>query len=955
MNKLGCLTAAFLVVLCCLPMMGASGSDGGEVPGVRAARRTIVVDAGGGGDYTRIQWAIDNASNGDIVFIEKGTYFENIIVDKSIKIVGECNINTIINGESNGNVVEITSNEVIFTGFNITGSMSWGHGGIAVQGAIDCRIENNTCQNNRGFGIYLYEANNITVNNNNCYKNNKDGICLSRTSYCNITNNICLSNFNGGIGISTYSRKNVISNNLCSKNDQGIILGSNNYLSNNLCILNIRNGLLIEDGNNNDVNNNTCKLNGDDGICMIGYSDKGCNSNKLHLNICNSNQDNGIAIYNNSYNNILRNNSLQSNTLYGIKVRYWPSNNLVYHNNFLFNNDNGTQAYDDGTDNEWDDGFKGNYWSDRTTPDINEDGIVDNPYNITGTANAQDHFPLTYPISTQLIFADAGLDVTIDSHQTISFDGSNSWGSPSIANYTWSFEYDSKPIFLYGSNPSFTFDIPGTYVITLNVTNDAGDFDTDWMIVNVKEGQPPLDIDPPTAKAGPDQVIHQNETVTFNASGSLDNVGIVNYTWTFTYNGANVTLYGISPSFTFDIPGTYRITLNVSDARGNRATDSMTLTVRDSTWPKANAGANIVIDQHEVAMFDASDSTDNVGIVNYTWSFYYRAKEIFLFGSTPSFRFDDAGTYTVTLNVTDAEGLWDTDALTVTVRDITPPIANTGNDMTIMQGDRAYFNAGGSSDNVGIANYTWFFLSDSREIVLEGWNTSFVFNIHGEYDVTLTVSDLAGNTASDNLTVTVLERPPSLEIDSDSDGFNDTYENLSGSDPYDPLSTPLDLDGDGWNNSIEVQAGTDPYRKESVPPDRDGDGIPDVLDPDRDGDGVANGDDAYPDDGGKWEEDVETGGRSLWWILGISLALVVAGVVAGAVLVRRRRREREGDEVGGEREDVNGSDEDEVGRVGKGGGDEGNEDEDEGGVGVELEVRGGGGSKLRGGMFGSEE
>ena len=116
----------------------------------------------------------------------------------------------------------------------------------------------------------------------------------------------------------------------------------------------------------------------------------------------------------------------------------------------------------------------------------------------------------------------------------------------------------------------------------------------------------------------------------------------------------------------------------------------------------------------------------------------------------------------------------------------------------------------------------------------------------------------------------------------------------------------------------------------------DGDGITDVLDDDRDGDGFPNWEDAYPDDGGKWDEDVEAGGRWLWWIPGIVLALVVGGVVVGAVMVRRRKK-REGED---REKDVDGSDEDELGRVGKGGDEEG---EDEGG------------SKQRGGMFGSEE
>ena len=150
------------------------------------------------------------------------------------------------------------------------------------------------------------------------------------------------------------------------------------------------------------------------------------------------------------------------------------------------------------------------------------------------------------------------------------------------------------------------------------------------------------------------------------------------------------------------------------------------------------------------------------------------------------------------------------------------------------------------------------------------------------------------------------------------DTFNDTYELISGSgsDPYDHLSTPFDIDGDGWNNTIEVTIGTDIYDNGSFPDDSDHDGIPDPLDPDRDGDGFPNWDDAYPDDGESWDEDVEAGGRSLWWIWGIVLVMVVVGAIVGAVLVGRKQGKAEEDEVDeGDEDDGNENDGGEMDRV----------------------------------------
>jgi hypothetical protein len=63
----------------------------------------------------------------------------------------------------------------------------------------------------------------------------------------------------------------------------------------------------------------------------------------------------------------------------------------------------------------------------------------------------------------------------------------------------------------------------------------------------------------------------------------LDSFGIItNYTWTFTYEGLHITLYGISPNFVFWATGDYPVVLTVRDAAGNEAMDTLVITVNDS-------------------------------------------------------------------------------------------------------------------------------------------------------------------------------------------------------------------------------------------------------------------------------------------------------------------------------------------------------------------------------------
>ncbi|HXK36122.1 MAG TPA: PKD domain-containing protein, partial [Candidatus Paceibacterota bacterium] len=93
---------------------------------------------------------------------------------------------------------------------------------------------------------------------------------------------------------------------------------------------------------------------------------------------------------------------------------------------------------------------------------------------------------------------------------------------------------------------------------------------------------PPGDTDPPVADAGVDQTVLAGELVTFDASGSTDNVGIVNWTWTFTWNSVPVELWGEVVTYTFDSPfQDVTVTLTVRDDAANSDTDEMIVHIGD--------------------------------------------------------------------------------------------------------------------------------------------------------------------------------------------------------------------------------------------------------------------------------------------------------------------------------------------------------------------------------------
>jgi PKD repeat protein len=345
--------------------------------------------------------------------------------------------------------------------------------------------------------------------------------------------------------------------------------------------------------------------------------------------------------------------------------------------------------------------------------------------------------------------ADAGLDIAIDQHQTATLNGTRSWDNVGLVNWTWSFVYRGRLVDLYGPSPSYLFDDAGVVKVMLTVKDGVGNTAMDNVTVDVR------DITPPVADAGEDHTVGQQQTVIFDGSSSRDNVGISLWTWSFEYEDEPVKLEGTRSEFTFEESGVFVVMLTVIDHAGNRATDTVVINVTDITRPIPDAGPDLVIDQHEEARFDGTHSTDNEGIESYTWEFEEEGTLVRLSGETATYTFHEVGVFMVKLTVEDAAGNNASDEVEVRVRDIIPPSAVAGESLMIDQHTIVRLDGTGSTDNVGIVNWTWSFPYDGTSIVLTGATPTFTFDLAGICLVNLTVKDAAGNANGTTLTVTV--------------------------------------------------------------------------------------------------------------------------------------------------------------------------------------------------------
>jgi len=209
--------------------------------------------------------------------------------------------------------------------------------------------------------------------------------------------------------------------------------------------------------------------------------------------------------------------------------------------------------------------------------------------------------------------------------------------------------------------PTFTADLPGTYVAQL-IVND-GKTPSAPATVQITTN-PPL---APTASAGPNQTVAHRTTVHLNGSGT-DPQGLpLTYQWSLTskpnFSTAVLNATIPNPAFVADMPGIYVAQLIVSESldpiAGTLASAPSTVTITTTnTAPVANPGQNQSVPAPASVSLDGSGSSDADGDpLTYAWSFSSRAGSTAALSSltavSPTFFADVAGTYVVQLIVFD--------------------------------------------------------------------------------------------------------------------------------------------------------------------------------------------------------------------------------------------------------------------------------------------------------------
>ncbi|UCH88105.1 MAG: right-handed parallel beta-helix repeat-containing protein [Thermoplasmata archaeon] len=165
-----------------------------------ASAEVLYVGAAVPESYATIQSAIDDAEPGDTVFVYPGNYNENIIINKSINLVGQNKDTTIINGTSYANLITVTADWVNISSLKFVNTSQYYYNyyaGIEIIEASNCYIYQCSLFFNY-FGISVRSSSNVTIDSNSLYYNNYCGVRLIVAQNITISNNLFVSKMLGG-------------------------------------------------------------------------------------------------------------------------------------------------------------------------------------------------------------------------------------------------------------------------------------------------------------------------------------------------------------------------------------------------------------------------------------------------------------------------------------------------------------------------------------------------------------------------------------------------------------------------------------------------------------------------------------------------------------------------------------------------------------------------------------
>ncbi len=296
--------------------------------------------------------------------------------------------------------------------------------------------------------------------------------------------------------------------------------------------------------------------------------------------------------------------------------------------------------------------------------------------------------------------------------------------SENAVSFEWEFP-GGNPSSSTEENPTVTYEQPGTYTVTLTVSNAAGSSSatqTNYIVVN-----------------GLPAAAFSSQTNGLEASFNNQSTNATSYEWDF---GDGTSSNEESPSHTYAADGVYTVTLTAFNECGSVSTTQQVTIV---TPPTAGFSANVTAGCAPLTVQFQNESSENAA--SFEWEFP-GGNPSSSTEENPTVTYEQPGTYTVTLTVSNAAG---TDTYTLTDYITVKPLPAAGFSHSVADSVVQFTNTSNDA-----SSFEWDF-GDGTTSTEE--NPSHTYQADGLYTVTLTAFNDCGTSVVSQTIVVAFQLP----------------------------------------------------------------------------------------------------------------------------------------------------------------------------------------------------